>query len=40
VSSFRIGGNPTAPVNTVPQFGTATTSLGPRIARIGVTFRF
>ena len=40
VSSFRVGGDPNGAINTVPQFGTPTNILGPRIARFGVTFRF
>ena len=40
VSSFRVGGDPAGAINTVPQFGTPTNILGPRIARFGVTFRF
>jgi hypothetical protein len=40
VASFREGGNPTGTINTYPQFGAPTNILGPRIARIGVTFRF
>jgi hypothetical protein len=40
LSTFRIGGNPTGPANVVSQFGTPTNILGPRIARVGVTYRF
>jgi len=40
VSSFRVGGDPAGAINAVPQFGTPTDILGPRIARLGVTFRF
>jgi hypothetical protein len=40
VSTFRVGGDPAGAINTVPQFGTPTNILGPRIARFGVTFRF
>jgi hypothetical protein len=40
ISSFRFAGSPTGAVSTVPQFGTPTNILGPRIARLGVTFRF
>jgi hypothetical protein len=40
LSTFRVGGIPTGPINVVPQFGTPTSILGPRIARIGVTYRF
>ena len=33
-------GNPSGAINTFPQFGAPTNILGPRIARIGLTFRF
>ena len=40
LSTFRVGGVPTGATNVVPQFGTPTNILGPRIARVGVTYRF
>ncbi len=40
LASFRLAGNPTGLLNTYPQFGAPTNILGPRIARIGATFRF
>ncbi|HZT77959.1 MAG TPA: TonB-dependent receptor [Vicinamibacterales bacterium] len=40
VASFRQAGSPTGAINTFPQFGAPTNILGPRIARIGATFRF
>jgi hypothetical protein len=40
LSSFRQGGDPSGALNTFPQFGTPTNIIGPRIARLGVSFRF
>jgi hypothetical protein len=40
LSNFRQGGSPTGAINTVPQFGTPTNIIGPRIARLGASFRF
>jgi hypothetical protein len=40
LSSFRQAGDPNGAINTVPQFGTPTNIIGPRIARIGASFRF
>jgi hypothetical protein len=37
---FSGGGEPAGAINTVPQFGTPTNILGPRIARRGFTFKF
>jgi hypothetical protein len=40
VSTFRQAGDPNGALNTFPQFGTPTNIIGPRIARIGASFRF
>jgi hypothetical protein len=39
-STFRVNGDPNGATVTVPQFGTPTNIIGPRIARVGLTFRF
>ena len=39
-STFRVNGDPTGAINSVPQFGTPTNIIGPRIARVGISFRF
>jgi hypothetical protein len=40
LSNFRQAGDPSGAINTVPQFGTPTNIIGPRIARVGLSFRF
>jgi hypothetical protein len=40
ISTFRQAGDPNGTLNTFPQFGTPTNIIGPRIARIGASFRF
>jgi len=39
-STFRQAGDPNGTLNTFAQFGTPTNIIGPRIARIGASFRF
>jgi len=37
---LRVNGDPNGPLNTVPQFNSPASIIGPRIARVSVTYKF